>query len=543
MFRYLNRVETDAGDALVGWQIEVVALDDGSTVIDIFADENSTPISTVSGVANRAVSDSAGNYDLYVASGNYSLKFYNSEGVFQKSLRYLNMYGDLTPEIEAARDATEGFRDEAEGFKDAAATSAAESAGYASALSDASKRVYIYLHYGQSLSLRRSSGVTTSISSKLLMPNGGTEIADYSTYNASQWSEPSGSLDSLVPFSYPDDEEDTSPGVAYQLVQMDGLCQSITAINPGDGGRHWRELRSGSFHWANMTTALERVYQLYRDQGYAPENIIPIIQWTQGEAEAAEAAPGGGTNDTTPPTVADMQGIFTSLRTQMIDLLSEVWGRSMAHIPIFLSPMNTNANEYVWGFSGVQQGFAESVGLSGVVVLPPAYQFADDYSGDGVHRIGAANRAYGELVAKKFYDTLILGLDYEQPAISMAVSGSSFVLTGDFGTTVLEFDKFDPSLGEPGSQSLDGFAIWDNSASAYLVPTSVTVSGNTITVASPVTPASGDRLEYAQQTWPGGTATTDNIPRGNIRTTRSPVTAEDGTLLYDPILNQRWEVT
>lgn len=97
MFHYLNVITDDNGNALPGWQVEVVQLSDGETVVPIFSDENSTPIVTVSGVANRAVADAAGNYDFFVPNGTYSLRFYDDQGGFQKTLRYLPMYGSPDP--------------------------------------------------------------------------------------------------------------------------------------------------------------------------------------------------------------------------------------------------------------------------------------------------------------------------------------------------------------------------------------------------------------------------------------------------------------
>ena len=93
MFHYFNTVTDDKGNSLPGFQVEVVQLSDGQTVVPIFADENSTPIQTVSGVANRAVADAAGNYDFFVNEGTYSLRFYDAKGGFLKSQRFLPFYG------------------------------------------------------------------------------------------------------------------------------------------------------------------------------------------------------------------------------------------------------------------------------------------------------------------------------------------------------------------------------------------------------------------------------------------------------------------
>jgi hypothetical protein len=94
MFHYFDTITNTRGDSLAGWQVECVQLSDGSTVVPIFADENSTPISSISGIANRAVTDENGNFDFFVPSGTYSLRIYNSSGVFQRTQRYLPMYGE-----------------------------------------------------------------------------------------------------------------------------------------------------------------------------------------------------------------------------------------------------------------------------------------------------------------------------------------------------------------------------------------------------------------------------------------------------------------
>ena len=97
MFHFLETVTNTGGDSLRNWQIEVVLLSDGETVVPIFADENGTAISTVSDITNRAKSDASGNYDFFVPNGTYSLRFYDDSGEFQRLQRYLPMYGAPDP--------------------------------------------------------------------------------------------------------------------------------------------------------------------------------------------------------------------------------------------------------------------------------------------------------------------------------------------------------------------------------------------------------------------------------------------------------------
>lgn len=92
MFHWFGVVQNTRGDALAGWQVGLVNVDT-QDVVPIFADENSTPIINVSGVANRAVADDNGNYDFFVPSGTYTLQFYNPSGVFQRQQRFVAMFG------------------------------------------------------------------------------------------------------------------------------------------------------------------------------------------------------------------------------------------------------------------------------------------------------------------------------------------------------------------------------------------------------------------------------------------------------------------
>lgn len=50
--------------------------DGGGAIVDLFADESGTPIETVSGVANAALTDGDGLYDFWVEDGIYDVRFY-----------------------------------------------------------------------------------------------------------------------------------------------------------------------------------------------------------------------------------------------------------------------------------------------------------------------------------------------------------------------------------------------------------------------------------------------------------------------------------
>lgn len=92
MFHYFGTVTNTRGDSLPGWQVEVVQLSDGETVVPIFSDESGTPLAS-----NRAISDANGNYDFFVSNGTYSLRFYDDAGELQGTQRHLSFYGAPDP--------------------------------------------------------------------------------------------------------------------------------------------------------------------------------------------------------------------------------------------------------------------------------------------------------------------------------------------------------------------------------------------------------------------------------------------------------------
>lgn len=79
MFHYHNSIQNTRGDALIGYFVKAVDITSGD-VVDIYADESSTPIVSVSGEANAAEVDSDGNVSFYVESGTYHLDIYATDG-------------------------------------------------------------------------------------------------------------------------------------------------------------------------------------------------------------------------------------------------------------------------------------------------------------------------------------------------------------------------------------------------------------------------------------------------------------------------------
>ncbi|MGQ3081095.1 MULTISPECIES: hypothetical protein [Alphaproteobacteria] len=80
MYQYLNAFINRSGDALPGYFARLY--DSDGNQVDIFADDNGTPIATISGVANAALSDENGMFRWFVANGTYDMRFYDANDVF-----------------------------------------------------------------------------------------------------------------------------------------------------------------------------------------------------------------------------------------------------------------------------------------------------------------------------------------------------------------------------------------------------------------------------------------------------------------------------
>jgi hypothetical protein len=75
MNHFFEAITNTAGDSLVGYYARVINRQTQNTVT-LSADENGTPIITVSGVADMAKTDKYGNLSLYVEPGTYHLDIY-----------------------------------------------------------------------------------------------------------------------------------------------------------------------------------------------------------------------------------------------------------------------------------------------------------------------------------------------------------------------------------------------------------------------------------------------------------------------------------
>lgn len=81
LYHYFDTLILKGGaGALVGYQVVLRNPADG-TIVPIYADQNGTPIASVSLLTNIALTDSSGNYSLFVAYGTYNIEFRTPDGV------------------------------------------------------------------------------------------------------------------------------------------------------------------------------------------------------------------------------------------------------------------------------------------------------------------------------------------------------------------------------------------------------------------------------------------------------------------------------
>ena len=127
MYHLVNNLQTRSGDALIGYFVRLK--DQNGVYATLYCDENSTPIIAVSGIADTAVTDSEGMYDIYVEDGLYDIEFFDKNSsdtlvdrhpavpMFSYDTTVLNALVEQSEEAaQAAADAlelTEEARDEA----------------------------------------------------------------------------------------------------------------------------------------------------------------------------------------------------------------------------------------------------------------------------------------------------------------------------------------------------------------------------------------------------------------------------------------------
>lgn len=99
MFYYYNALQTKSGDILPDYLVRL--LDAIGNEVDIYADDSSTPIISVSGVANAAKADDLGMVRFWVPNGTYDIAIYDTTDTFKGREEGVPMYdaGTLTTDL------------------------------------------------------------------------------------------------------------------------------------------------------------------------------------------------------------------------------------------------------------------------------------------------------------------------------------------------------------------------------------------------------------------------------------------------------------
>lgn len=84
MFHLVDNLQDKSGNALAGYYVKLKV--PGGAYATLYADTSRTPILSVSGVANTAVTDANGRYDLYVDDGTYDVEFFDKNDINQRIL-------------------------------------------------------------------------------------------------------------------------------------------------------------------------------------------------------------------------------------------------------------------------------------------------------------------------------------------------------------------------------------------------------------------------------------------------------------------------
>lgn len=290
MFHWIDVVRKDSGPAIPDWQVECVQLADGETVVPIFADENETPISSVSGVVNRAVTDTEGNYDFYVPDGTYSLRFYDDAGVLQGSERFLPMYGNETDDLDAAISDAEAARDEAQALIGTIGVVPYENLAEATDnAADGDK--FTYLDGSMIVLAEKAGGVISELTGpyldaeKIGVPSGATVQDEFGRMPNTTGSATSASVIALA--SHGDSLAGRNPRDTYITKTGGGIA--LEQNDAGGGARAFGQLlermtvrpQSLSTSSGNTVTSNKQAYDVHRDVEYH-SSLDGAANWMTG---------------------------------------------------------------------------------------------------------------------------------------------------------------------------------------------------------------------------------------------------------------------
>jgi hypothetical protein len=410
----------------------------------------------------------------------------------------------------------------------------------------------IVISHGQSLSRRQPPAVTSGVTvANYFMPVGGTDMDDFPNFTGSDLHlQKISNYASFVPYQENAAAgEGWGSGLGYQF-RLNPDNGPMTFFCPGDGGRHWRELRPGTAPWGNMLSYVYCANNHLTALGEA--HIKPRMFWTQIEADCDTLAPGGGTSEAIV-TAAETQAIQEELLRFYHRDMTLVFGRDMSDLPIYVTPLNSgHYDDVLLAAPHPRAGAAGRLAQAGqlaackanakLILLPPHYQFFLSMNTDGIHLTGPGRRLHAELCAS-VAERVEAGTAYMAPHVLSATRS---------GTTVTALCHFPGGSGgvrdtttfaDPGTthwaDQKYGVQFWDTGAAAFITVSDATISGSTMTVTLGSTPSGAGQLRIAQLPWTTATtATTDWTARSNFRDAALSVTAQDATILYHYMVPQ-----
>lgn len=409
------------------------------------------------------------------------------------------------------------------------AASASESA--ASALASATlavntgRRIAIFLlTYGQSNGLAQAPAYSSEQLDGLVTFNGGQQPSQFSDYvnSTSLYQNPS-NFDSLVPFKEGTAGEGWGTGIGIHLLQDAGV-EKILHFSAASIGLAYVQLCEGSSKWGDMMTAMIRGVRLLQAAGYDLDNIEPVFQWVQGEAEANGFLALGDEYI----TAAQEKAKLTSLAASVNRAWSIAFGRPTT-VSIFLWPiLCTRLN--ATGAPNVQEGQLSACNtVPGLIMTTNPCQFLTDINADLVHFGGEGKRLMAE--AHGLIMRRVRSGESWKPLQIASASRAGPVITVTF-TKDIAIDT--TTIAEVSSATYPkqkyGFQFFDDSTE--LTISGVTVLGKVATVTLSSMPSgSVKRLRLSQHQAAGASPTI--VARSNIRATEAIGTASDGTTIYD----------
>ena len=185
-----------------------------------------------------------------------------------------------------------------------------------------------------------------------------------------------------------------APASARPLLAGHPSLTEAVFYAPASGSHHWRELRPGTAPWGIMVLALQRAHDLLVAEGHTSANIVPVLLWTHGEADADEKRPGGATGDG-QITQAQYVSVLTQLRAFAQDFVRMVWDDETRDVSVFVTPLGSGQQQP--GCRTIQNAQVEAGDtVPGIVLLTSPLAHAHGYESDGIHLTGATHRTYAE---------------------------------------------------------------------------------------------------------------------------------------------------